>query len=105
MEAVHYSVLKSEVLSYLKPTRAGELFIDCTTGEGGHSEALLSAYPDIKLICLDADDNVLITKEVKDVPLARNKKTTLSGALFTPTAVAIGVRVEEDWLPEETITF
>jgi hypothetical protein len=60
---------------------------------------------DITLEVLDADDNVLITKEVKDVPLVRNKKTTLSGALFTPTAVAIGVRVEEDWLPEETITF
>ena len=60
---------------------------------------------DITLEVLDADDNVLITKEVKDVPLARNKMTTLSGALFTPTAVAIGVRVEEDWLPEETITF
>ena len=60
---------------------------------------------DITLEVLDADDNVLITKEVKNVPLARNKKTTLSGALFTPTAVAIGVRVEEDWLPEETITF
>jgi len=60
---------------------------------------------DITLEVLDAEDNVLITKEVKDVPLARNKKTTLSGALFTPTAVAIGVRVEEDWLPEETITF
>ena len=60
---------------------------------------------DITLEVLDADDNVLITKEVRDVPLARNKKTTLSGALFTPTAVAIGVRVEEDWLPDETITF
>lgn len=60
---------------------------------------------DITLEVLDADDNVLITKEVKDVPLVRNKKTTLSGALFTPTAVAIGVRVEEDWLPDETITF
>ena len=60
---------------------------------------------DITLEVLDADDNVLITKEVKNVPLARNKKTTLSGALFTPTAVAIGVRVEEGWLPEETITF
>ena len=60
---------------------------------------------DITLEVLDSADNVLITKEVKDVPLVRNKKTTLSGALFTPTAVAIGVRVEEDWLPEETITF
>ena len=60
---------------------------------------------DITLEVLDADNNVLITKEVKDVPLVRNKKTTLSGALFTPTAVALGVRVDEDWLPDETITF
>jgi hypothetical protein len=59
---------------------------------------------DITLEVLDADDNVLITKEVKDVPLVRNKKTTLSGALFTPTDVMIGVSVEKDWLPEETIT-
>ena len=68
MEAVHYSVLKSEVLSYLKPTRAGELFIDCTTGEGGHSEALLSAYPDIKLICLDADNNILKVAQERLAP-------------------------------------
>jgi hypothetical protein len=60
---------------------------------------------DITLEVLDADNNVLITKEVKDVPLVRNKKTTLSGALFTPTDVTLGVSVEKDWLPEETITF
>lgn len=66
--------------------------------------ASIEQVMDITLEVLDAADNVLITKEVKDVPLARNKKTTLSGALFTPTA-AIGVRVEEDWLPDETITF
>ena len=59
MEVVHYSVLKNEVLSYLKPSKPGELFIDCTTGEGGHSEALLSIYPDINLICLDADNRIL----------------------------------------------
>jgi len=64
MEIVHYSVLKNEVLSYLKPSGAGELFIDCTTGEGGHSEALLKAYPDIKLVCLDADAEIMnVAKE------------------------------------------
>ena len=64
MEIVHYSVLKNEVLSYLKPSKPGELFIDCTTGEGGHSEALLKTYPDIKLICLDADAEIMkVAKE------------------------------------------
>ena len=68
MEVVHYSVLKNEVLSYLKPSKPGELFIDCTTGEGGHSEALLSAYPDIKLVCLDADDHILKVAEERLAP-------------------------------------
>lgn len=64
MEIVHYSVLKNEVLSFLKPDRPGQLFVDCTTGEGGHSEALLKAYPDIRLICLDADSSIMgVAKE------------------------------------------
>jgi len=68
MEVVHYSVLKNEVLSYLKPSRPGELYIDCTTGEGGHSEALLSAYPDIHLVCLDADAGILKVAEQRLAP-------------------------------------
>ena len=64
MEIVHYSVLKNEVLSFLEPDRPGQLLVDCTTGEGGHSEAFLSKYPDIKLICLDADANIMkVAKE------------------------------------------
>ncbi len=59
MEIVHYSVLKNEVLSFLEPDRPGQLLVDCTTGEGGHSEAFLSKYPDMKLICLDADANIM----------------------------------------------
>lgn len=59
MDFVHYSVMKNEIISFLKPEKKGELFIDCTAGEGGHSEALLSAYPDIELICVDADSSIL----------------------------------------------
>ena len=68
MEVVHYSVLKDEVLSYLKPSGAGELYIDCTTGEGGHSEALLSTYSDINLVCLDADKDILKVAEERLKP-------------------------------------
>ena len=68
MEVVHYSVLKNEVLSYLKPSKAEELYIDCTTGEGGHSEALLNAYPDIRLICLDADKDILKVAQERLAP-------------------------------------
>lgn len=60
---------------------------------------------DIRLEVLDDGDNVLITKVIEDISLARNRKTTLSGALFTPTDVTISVRVETDWLTDEMISF
>lgn len=54
MEVIHYTVLKQEVVDYLQP-QPGDLGVDCTTGEGGHSLALLQSQPGLKLICLDAD--------------------------------------------------
>ncbi len=55
VEVVHYSVMKNEVVSFLKPDKPGQIFVDATTGEGGHSEWLLKHYPDLNLVCLDAD--------------------------------------------------
>ena len=49
----HTSVLVEEVLSLLKPKK-GEIVVDATAGQGGHSEALLKAAH-ITLIALDAD--------------------------------------------------
>lgn len=34
MDIVHYSVLQNEVVEYLKPDAAGQLFVDGTLGEG-----------------------------------------------------------------------
>ena len=50
---VHQSVLTKEVVQLLAP-QDGEMVIDCTVGQGGHSEALLKAAH-VKLIGLDAD--------------------------------------------------
>ena len=58
MEIVHYSVLKEEVCSYLKPDSSGQLLIDGTMGEGGHSYMFLSRYDDLKVIGLDADPEI-----------------------------------------------
>ncbi len=41
-EHFHTSVLLKEVLGLLSP-RPGEIFVDCTLGGGGHTEALLEA--------------------------------------------------------------
>ncbi len=44
-----------ESLSLLAPEKPNALMIDGTLGEGGHSEAFLTAYPDLRVIGIDAD--------------------------------------------------
>ena len=53
---------------------------------------------------LDADDNVLFTKQVSNVPMKRNRTTTLSGKLFGADATAT-FTVDADWLTEHTVDF
>ena len=58
MEAVHTPVLLEETLKYLSPRKNGELMIDATMGEGGHSFAFLSQFPELKVIGIDADPEI-----------------------------------------------
>jgi len=58
MEIVHYSVLKEEVCDFLKPDTPGQLLIDGTMGEGGHSEMFLSRFSGLRVIGLDADGEI-----------------------------------------------
>lgn len=54
----HVSVMAGEVLSYLR-SLPDRVVVDCTAGLGGHTQALLDADSDIKVIGLDLDDNNL----------------------------------------------
>lgn len=52
---IHTAVLKKEILEYLEP-KQNENFVDCTIGEGGHSEdILLKNGPDGKVLGIDLD--------------------------------------------------
>jgi len=50
----HVSVMPGEVVEALDPSRGG-VFVDATAGGAGHSLALLSASPELRLIACDRD--------------------------------------------------
>jgi 16S rRNA (cytosine1402-N4)-methyltransferase len=52
---IHVSVMPDEVVEYLNPSVDQPLIIDGTLGEGGHSLRFLQAYPQAKVIGIDAD--------------------------------------------------
>jgi 16S rRNA (cytosine1402-N4)-methyltransferase len=56
---IHEPVLLEEVVNLLQPGDGGLdacVLVDATTGEGGHSEAFLSRFPNVILYCVDADN-------------------------------------------------
>ena len=53
-EAPHRPVLLFEAVELLAPERGG-LFVDATLGLGGHSEAILAASPDTRVLGIDRD--------------------------------------------------
>ncbi|MGH7280808.1 MAG: 16S rRNA (cytosine(1402)-N(4))-methyltransferase RsmH [Polyangiaceae bacterium] len=55
MEAfVHATIMRDEVVQALAP-RAGGIYVDATLGGGGHTEAILSAEPEARVIAFDRD--------------------------------------------------
>jgi 16S rRNA (cytosine1402-N4)-methyltransferase len=54
----HIPVLLEEALQYLAPRGDGELMVDATLGEGGHSDAFLSRFPSLRVIGIDADRDI-----------------------------------------------
>ena len=59
----------------------------------------------VTIEALDADDNVLATRVVNNVPFKRNRQTILTGAVFTADASAAAFKLEISWLDDETVNF
>src|SRR5687767_5621777 len=58
MGAPHRPVLLRETIELLAPERSG-LFVDCTVGLGGHSEAILESTIGTRVIGIDRDQSAL----------------------------------------------
>jgi 16S rRNA (cytosine1402-N4)-methyltransferase len=58
MGAPHRPVLLEETMTFLVPERGG-LFVDCTVGLGGHSEAILETSSDTRVLGMDLDPAAL----------------------------------------------
>ena len=54
---------------------------------------------------LDAGENVLFTKYVPDVPMQRNRKTTLTGAVYSASPTSVGFLLETSWIDGNTVTW
>lgn len=58
MSAPHRPVLLLESIDCLRPDRGG-LFVDCTLGLGGHSEAILDASTETRVVGIDRDPEAI----------------------------------------------
>ncbi len=52
---IHKPVMSEEVLRHLVPSCRNVCIIDATLGEGGHASMFLEAYPESKVVGIDAD--------------------------------------------------
>jgi len=59
--AIHTPVMLERTLELLAPAlgRPGAVAIDATLGMGGHAEALLAAFPELRLIGIDRDTDAI----------------------------------------------
>jgi 16S rRNA (cytosine1402-N4)-methyltransferase len=78
----HVPVLLERCVALLAPalTRPGAVVVDATLGLGGHSEALLRRFPDLRLVGLDRDDDALARSRTRLAPYA--DRTTLVHAVY-----------------------
>ena len=69
MGAPHRPVLLRETIQFLEPERGG-LFVDCTVGLGGHTEAILESADATRVIGIDRDREALEVGERAVKPIS-----------------------------------
>ncbi|MFJ6717245.1 MULTISPECIES: 16S rRNA (cytosine(1402)-N(4))-methyltransferase RsmH [unclassified Streptomyces] len=85
-ESRHVPVMLQRCLDLLAPAleRPGAVVVDCTLGLGGHSEALLTRFPEARLIGLDRDKEALRLSGERLAPFG--ERATLVHAIYADLA-------------------
>ena len=60
---------------------------------------------DVTIETLDEGQNVLFTKTIQNVPLKRNRRTILTGAIYTNSSTGGSFQVDPDWPEDYNDTF
>jgi 16S rRNA (cytosine1402-N4)-methyltransferase len=61
LEYAHIPVMQNELVHFIESSVHGGtgVLVDCTIGEGGHSELFLSRFADLRIIAMDRDAGIL----------------------------------------------
>lgn len=67
LESLHTPVLLDRTLELLAPILEGDqpLLIDCTLGLGGHTEAFLRRFPNLRVLGIDRDEQALAKSKLR----------------------------------------
>ncbi|MBR1754099.1 16S rRNA (cytosine(1402)-N(4))-methyltransferase RsmH [bacterium] len=84
-EFKHFTVMKKEATDALN-LRDGLVYVDATLGGGGHSEVILKAIPNGKLIAFDIDDDAINSaseklKYYKNLTIIKDSYTNIKKVL------------------------
>ncbi|WP_078489021.1 MULTISPECIES: 16S rRNA (cytosine(1402)-N(4))-methyltransferase RsmH [unclassified Streptomyces] len=93
-ESRHVPVMLQRCLDLLAPAlqKPGAVVVDCTLGLGGHSEALLTRFPEAHLIGLDRDKEALRLSGERLAPFGG--RVTLVHAIYADLAEVLdGLRI------------
>ncbi|MDR1237603.1 MAG: 16S rRNA (cytosine(1402)-N(4))-methyltransferase RsmH, partial [Propionibacteriaceae bacterium] len=73
VDTIHVSVMRERVIELFRPAlESGPgWFVDCTLGMGGHAQAVLEAFPEVRLIGIDRDPEA--------IELARERLAAFAG--------------------------
>lgn len=78
---MHKPVLLNEVIEYLDP-KPGENFVDCTVGQGGHTNVLLEKIaPNGKVLGIDLDKDKMISMKTDRLILVNDNYANLENIL------------------------